>query len=596
MGEVGTKRADVVIIGATMAGVCAAIRAAREGLSVILTSSGQGLGGSFPSLGALETHYAGARAPLVEELREAIRAYYADRYGVESDQYRTCVSLNPQDPFLTFEPHVVSEIIESWAAREARLTVVRGVYPRAVERAGRLINAVTVKVFATGDEIRLESQSFVDASDEGDFAALAGVPYRVGRESRADYGEPHAGRIFTRWLDGKYPLDAVEGRLNLYPKWTTMGLFSGSTGEGDHKIQAYSYRLCLTDDPAIRLPIEKPDEYDRRAYLAIAQSPEQYAGVPYALHNRFLTESPHQMVARDHIIHGHPLPNRKRSWNAATFPGANYAYPEGDWPTREAIARRHRDHALGILYFMQNDPEMPGDLRLLARAWGLAADEFTATAHIPEYIYAREARRIHGRFTFTEHDASMAPGLIRAPVHADSVAFTDFPLDSLACSPERRPGTLPDGQMFLMEQTRPGCVPYRVMLPEQLDNLLVAVCLSVTHVAWGVLRQNMMQMHLGEVVGFAMALAREHQTTPGQLDVDWLQTRLLEHGVMICFFNDFDMASGQSWQNAVQWCGVRGRFDGYDARPDALHASGLRTAEWCQQQYDQYFTKKMENL
>src|SRR5690606_15880297 len=126
--------------------------------------------------------------------------------------------------------------------------------------------------------------------------------------------------------------------------------------------------------------------------------------------------------------------------------------------------------------------EMPESLRLLAREWGLSADEFTATAHIPEYIYAREARRIYGRYTFTEHNASMAQGLGRAPVHADSIAFTDFPLDSLACSPERRPGTLPDGQMFLMEQTRPGCVPYRVMLPEQIDNLLVAVCLSVTHV------------------------------------------------------------------------------------------------------------------
>lgn len=596
MGEVATKRSDVVIIGATMAGVCAAIRAAREGLTVILTSSGQGLGGSFPSLGALETHYAGARAPLIEELREAIRAYYADRYGVDSDQYRTSVSLNPQDPFLTFEPHVLSEIIESWAAGESRLTVVRGVYPTAVERAGRLINAVTVSVFATGECIRMEAEIFVDASDEGDFAALAGVPYRIGRESRAEYGEPHAGRIFTRWLDGKYPIDAVEGRLNLYPKWTTMGLFSGSTGEGDRKIQAYSYRLCLTNDPANRLPIAQPDDYDRRAYLAIAQSPDQYAGVPYALHNRFLTESPHEMVARDHIIHGHPLPNRKRSWNAATFPGANYAYPEGNWTIREEIARRHQDHALGILYFMQNDPEMPEDLRLLAREWGLAADEFTATAHIPEYIYAREARRIYGRYTFTEHDASMAQGLGRAPVHADSIAFTDFPLDSLACSPERRPETLPDGQMFLMEQTRPGCVPYRVMLPEQIDNLLVAVCLSVTHVAWGVLRQNMMQMHLGEVVGFAIALSHERQTTPGKLDVDWLQKHILEQGVMLCFFNDFDMASGQLWQAAVQWCGVHGYFDSYDAKPDALHASGLRNAEWCQQQYDLYFRKKMETL
>jgi hypothetical protein len=298
------------------------------------------------------------------------------------------------------------------------------------------------------------------------------------------------------------------------------------------------------------------------------------------------------MVAKDHIIHGHPLPNRKRSWNAATFPAANYAYPEADWGMRRDIAARHRNHALGILYFMQNDSDMPEDLRIAARQWGLAADEFTATDHFPDYIYARECRRIVGRYTFTEHDASLAPGLMRAPLHADSIAFTDFPLDSLACSPERRPGTLPDGQMFLMEQSRPGCVPYRVLLPEQIDNLLVAVCVSVTHVAWGVLRQNAMQMHIGEVVGFAAALAAKHRTTPGQLDSDDLQQHLLERGVMICFFNDVDMTADDPWLAAVQWCGTRGFFSGYDAEVNLPHATGQTRAQACQHMYDLHFAKK----
>lgn len=592
MGQVTALRSDLVIVGETMAGVCAAIRAAREGVEVIITCTGRSLGGSFPSLGALETHYGGARAPLMEEFRAAIKAHYRETYGEDSEQYRVCVSLNPQDPFLTFEPGVMRDIIERMAAAEPNLRVLRRVYPVAAERAGRLLTAVTLESFETGERTRIEARTFIDASDEGDFAALAGVPYRVGRESRAEYNEPHAGRIFTRWLHGKFPIDAAEGRLNLYPKWTTMGLYSGSTGEGDHKIQAYSYRVCVTDDPVNRRPIEKPTNYDRAAYLAIAQSPEQYAGVPYALHNRFLTDSPHEMVAKDHIMHGHPLPNRKRSWNAATFPGANYDYPEADWPTRRAIAARHRDHALGILYFMQNDPEMPSDLRAAAREWGLPADEFTETGNFPDVIYAREARRIVGRYTFTEHDASLAPGLGRAPLHADSIAFTDFPLDSLACSPERRPATLPDGQMFLMEQSRPGCVPYRVLLPERLDNLLVAVCVSVTHVAWGVLRQNALQMHIGEVCGFAAALSLTTDTTPGQLDIDVLQRHILERGVMMCFFNDFDMSGGEPWLAAVQWCAARGFFDSYDALPDAPHADGLTRAEACVRLYTEHFSRK----
>ena len=592
MGEVSSTRADLVVIGETMAGVCAALRATAEGLDVIITCAGNGLGGVFPSLGALETHYPGVRAPLIETFRHRIKAYYRERYGEDSEQYRTCVSLRPQDPFLTFEPHVARAVVEEWVAQHPRLTVIRRVYPVAVERAARMVSAVTVESFDTGARTRLTAPIFVDATDEGDFAALAGVPYRIGRESRSDYGEVHAGRIFTRWLDGKFPIDAAEGRLNLYPKWTTMGLFSGSTGEGDNKIQAYSYRVCLTDDPGNRLPIPRPLGYDRSSYLAIAQSPAQYAGVPYALHNRFLTDSPHDMVAKDHIIHGHPLPNRKRSWNAATFPGANYAYPEADWETRREIARRHRDHALGILYFMQNDLEMPEDLRAAANEWGLAADEFTDTGNFPEYIYVRESRRIVGRYTFTEYDASLAPGLLRAPAHADSIAFTDFPLDSLACSPERRPGTLPDGQMFLMEQSRPGCVPYRILLPQHIDNLLVAVCVSVTHVAWGALRQNALQMHIGEVVGFAAALAAEQQTTPGQLDVSALQRRLLARGVSICFFNDVDMTTEAPWLAAVQWCGARGFFESYDALPNASHADGLTRAEACQRLFDQHFAQK----
>ncbi|MBK9123628.1 MAG: FAD-dependent oxidoreductase [Chloroflexi bacterium] len=592
MGEVTTVRTDLVVIGETMAGVCAAVRATAEGLRVVITCTGSALGGSFPSLGALETHFPGVRAPLIEEFRNRVKSYYRTRYGEDSPQYQTCVSLNPQDPFLTFEPHVAREIIEGLVSEQSNITVLRGVHPVSVERAGRTLNAVTVAAFSDGTRTRLEARVFVDASDEGDFAALAGVPYRVGRESRTEYGETHAGRIFTQWLHGKFPIDAAEGRLRLYPKWTTMGLFSGSTGEGDHRIQAYSYRVCLTDDPANRLPIERPPAYDRAAYLAIAQSPDQYAGVPYALHNRFLTDSPHDMVARDHIIHGHPLPNRKRSWNAATFPGANYAYPEADWETRRAIARQHRDHALGILYFMQNDPDMPEDLRASARQWGLAADEFTESAGFPDYIYAREGRRIVGRYTFTEYDASLAPGKLRAPTYADSIAFTDFPLDSLACSAERRPGTLPDGQMFLMEQSRPGCVPYRVLLPEHIDNLLVAVCVSVTHVAWGVLRQNTLQMHIGEVVGFAAVLALESGTSPGQLDIDMLQRRLLDRGVMICFFNDVDMTTDARWVSAVQWCGARGFFDSYDALPDAAYGDDLTRAQACQRLYDAHFAAK----
>jgi len=387
-------------------------------------------------------------------------------------------------------------------------------------------------------------------------------------ERRAEYGESHAGRIFTRFMPGKFPTDAARGKLNLLPKWTTMGLYAGSTGEGDDNIQDYSYRLCLSCDPDNQRLPEKPADYDRSDYLAIVQDPEVTETKPYALHHRFLTYKLREMVAQDHIFHGHALPNHKRSWNATNFPGASKLYPEATWDTRRAIAQRHIDHALGIMYFLQNEDAVPEDIRALARQWGLAKDEFVDNANIPYQMYVREARRIYGRYTFTENDGVLAPGLERAPIHADSIAITEFPLDSLPCTTDRKPGTLCDGQFFQMEISRPGQVPYRVMLPGRIENLLVPTAASVTHVAWATIRQTPTLIQLGEAAGFAAILAHETETLPGKLLVEQLQKKLLDARAMITFFNEFDMATDAAWVPAVQYLGTRGFFASYDARPN----------------------------
>jgi hypothetical protein len=331
------------------------------------------------------------------------------------------------------------------------------------------------------------------------------------------------------------------------------------------------YRLCLTDDPANRRLIETPPPgYDRARYapLLLPSAEKERLALPF--HHRFLIYSLPDMVARDHLFHGHALPNRKRSWNATNFTGAGKRHPTATPAGRRRIAQAHREHALGLMWFLQNDAAMPPDLRTLARAWGFARDEFAAHDNFPAQLYVREARRLAGRTVFTEHDALCAPGAGRAPVHADAVAITEFSLDSLACTTERLPGTgaLCDGQLFQMDNSRPGQVPFGALLPRAIDNLLVATTVSATHVAWGTVRQTPTLMHLAEAVAWAIVEAARRRCAPADVPVAALQRTLVQHGVMLSFFNDCDMATPAPWLPAVQVAGPRGFFTDYDTRAD----------------------------
>ena len=569
------RTVDLLVFGESASGIAAAVQAARRGLQTLLVSANEHLGGVLASLGAIETHYDGVRSVMLEELRERIMAHYRTTYGEDSEQYQHCIGSDRADPMLTFEPSVLLRVFREMVAAEARLEVLHRQHPLGVERGGRSIRAVRFASLDHGGHTLVRAKTYVDASYVGDLAATAGAAYRLGRESRHEYGEPHAGKLFTRWIDGAFPLDASEGRLNIHAKRTTMGILAGSSGEGDDEVQDYSYRLCLSSADDSRRP-EKPPGYQRDDYAAIALTPDATLERRYALHHRFLTRSLDAMVAEDHIYHGHRLPNGKRSWNATNFTGAGKAYAEGSLETRREIERCHLEHALGIMYFLQNDEAVPDHIRSQAQAWGLASDEFSDNDNVPYHLYVREARRIVGRYTFAEHDALLDARSERTPCHHDSIAITDFPLDSLACTTERRPGTTCDGQFFLQEQTRPAQVPYRVMVPESIDNLLVTVCVSSSHVAWGTLRQTPTLIQLGEAAACAAAFASRSGRMVSAIDVEGLQRELVRSGHMIAFFNDVDMARQAPWVGAVQYLATKGFFPTYDAQPDrALGKEGV---------------------
>jgi hypothetical protein len=260
----------------------------------------------------------------------------------------------------------------------------------------------------------------------------------------------------------------------------------------------------------------------------------------------------------------------KRSWNASNLTGKGSRYPEASEGERAEICRIHIDHGLGLLYFLQHDKRVLRDIQKLACEWGLAKDEFTDTDNIPEEMYIREARRIRGRYIFNEKDCVLLPGTKRTPVHYDSIAITEFPLDSLACTTDKVPGSLNDGQFFITDITRPAMVPWRMLLPLEYDNLVSLTAPSVTHVAWGTVRQTPTLMHIGESAGFAAALAKELSLPVATVPVDILQRRLVENRLMIGFFNDFDMSEKSSWVAAVQYFSTKGFFCSYNAEPRRL--------------------------
>ncbi|MGV3663808.1 MAG: FAD-dependent oxidoreductase [Prosthecobacter sp.] len=539
---------DFVVYGSTPGAIACAVRAAREGLDVRLVTHAEHVGGLLSSgLSTMDALYAGKRAPIYDELREAIHSHYRKTYGKDSPQHRASL---PGNAKAKFEAHVVERLFNEMLAQEAMLKVIKGWYPVEVAQKDRLLSSVTFRKMGGTETMKLAAKAFADCSYEGDLAAVAKVPCRVGRESRAEFNEEHAGIIFMRPV--KWPPAGVDPaylaeyrKLNLvhYNRWYEIAL-PESTGAADDAVQAYNMRTVLTSDPANRVPIEKPANYDRAAVMKRMANDVNW--------------SPR--------IPGTKLPNRKTYWNLPELLGAQTAYVEGDWATRQRVTREHTDFTLSLLYFFQND-ESVSPLHKKWREWGLPKDEFPDNGHMPYEVYMRETRRIKGRAVFTENDARPAPRLKRAPVHADTIGITDWFLDSHACTPQKAEGTLWEGELLLNNITTPGQVPWRCLLPEEIDNLVVPVCLSASHIGWGAVRLEPAWMSYGEAAAHAVAISQFYRTTLAAVDLRYLQRELTENGFMLSFFNDVEKHTKAWWYGAVQYLGTQGYFGSYDARP-----------------------------
>jgi hypothetical protein len=454
------------------------------------------------------------------------------------------------------ESRIAEMLFNKMVGREKSLTVLLGHIVTKAERDGAVIKKVMLMPMHGEGTVTVSGKVFADGMYEGDLMVAAGVKTQIGRESRAQYGEKHAGVIYTRERHKEpgqrgFPKAADEGTLNIrYNSHATAEIVEGpQSGEADGSVMAYNYRLILTRDPANRIMVRKPANFDP----AIAKQ---------AIGGGFVPN----------------LPNGKVAWNGGRLIGPQNEYPAADWPTREAISQRYLDAMLMRLWWMQNDPEAPERERKQFGGYGLAADEFPDNNHAPYEIYVREARRLLGRYVFKEQDNVIAEGIARTPIHADSIAMTDWPVDSVACLPRKAPGGNTDGILFLGEESHPAQVPYRSILANEVENLLVPVAMSASHVGWGAIRLEPCWMQLGESAGLAAALAVKGKTTPGKLDPDLLIRKLATSRVMISFFNDLDVTSDDPRVPAAQYFGTKGFFASYDAKLDAPLTESVKAA------------------
>jgi hypothetical protein len=553
------KSFDVVVVQGTPGGIMSAIAASRGGASVVILERTTHIGG-LPAngLGATDIATRGATGGLFAEFVGRVKAHYVAKYGANSQQVK-----DSSDGF-HFEASVAEQVFEQMLAEHPKITVLKqrqfdAAPASVVIENGRLVKA-KVTDRSTGNAEWYAGKVFIDASYEGDLAAAAGAPFRTRREGKAEYNEPLAGRVYKQWRTQPDELG------------------EGSTGEGDDTIQAFNFRICLTKDPAIRVPIEKPANYNRADYASIVDDVKQdrWANKGFKRGGEMAVDGIGRIVNMVKLPNGKTDANNQHAAFVSTdLPEENYPWPTADWAWRDKFAQRLREYNLGLIWFVQNDPELPEDFRKRCQEWGLAKDEYTDNGNFPRQVYVREGRRIEGEHLFTAHDALPTTKGGRPPIYANSITASHYALDSHAHR-KREPNRVHlDG--FLSHPTAPYTVPYGVMVPQKVEGLLTPVPVSGTHIGFSTLRMEPCWMALGQAAGVAAAQAIKGDTLVRKLPIQAIQDELLKQGAVLIFFRD--VKPGHANYAAIQYWGLRGLLPEWDAKPDAK-ATPEQLAKW----------------
>ena len=359
---------------------------------------------------------------------------------------------------------------------------------------------------------------FIDATYEGDLMARAGVSYTVGRETNSKYNETLNG-ICSETPKHQF-VEAVDPYLK--PGDARSGLLSfiqseaqGQPGAADRSVQAYNFRLCYTQHPANRLLHAAPPKYDPAKYELLARYLEA------------LVAAGHEPKLDD-FWHPVWMPNSKTDINnnggfSTDFIGANFEYPDGNYATRARICLEHADYIRGFIYFLATSPRVPENMRAEMQSWGPAKDEFLDTGNWPHQLYVREARRMISDYVMTEHNCR---GVAKAE---DPVALAAYTMDSHNCRRIVRNGHAENEGDVQVGGFPPYPIAYRSIVPKsrECENLLVPICLSATHIAYGSIRMEPVFMILGQSAATAAALALNAKTPVQMISYQQLRAQLL---------------------------------------------------------------------
>jgi hypothetical protein len=518
----------VLVYGATPAGIGAALAAARGGHEVLLVDSTRRIGGLLTSgLSYSDFRSFEALTGSFLEFSRRVEAHYRDRYGDDSEQVKACFRGTHG------EPRVNLRVLEQMLAEQSLIGIRRqwrldGVETTPLNHGRQSIVAASF-VDGEGALHRVEARLFIDGSYEGDLIAAAGEPYHVGRESRAHYGEPMAGN---------------------------------EDGQADGQLQGYNFRFVMTTDPGNRVMPERPEGYRR----------EDFTGVLPILAARRIEAVFHPGHGGIFRAHMPLMPNGKADVNDTprapvrlSMPDINDDWPEADHERRRELFDEHLYYHLGLLWFLQNDSEVPDDYRLPAREWGFCRDEFEDSGHVPPQLYVREGRRMTGQHVFTVHDTARDGNDVRARWHPDSIASGDYIHN---CHGTGREGTRFDGRNTgeFYHRNQPFQIPYGVLLPQRSGNLLVPCAVSSSHVGFCALRLEPTWMVLGQAAGWAAVMALDQEIEVQRVPVAKLQNRLHADGLATLYVSD--VRPGDEWFAAVQWFGSLGAFHGLHRLPD----------------------------
>jgi hypothetical protein len=499
---------DVVVYGGSSAGVIAAVQAKRMGKSAVIVNPYSFLGGMTASgLNSADVHNPAAVSGMAREFFAGMGKAYGAQFAE------------------AFEPHIAQKAFDKFVA-DSNIGVLQNErldLQRAVVLHGKRIAAIRME---SGRQI--QGRMFIDASYEGDLMAKAGVSYMVGRESNAQYGETLNG--FQRVEPGSLARLSDLGEADHFIKDVDPYVVRGDAssgllpwinttlrknGEADFLTQAYNYRLILTDDPTNQIELAKPDRYRELDHELLLRNFE----------------------AGDERLPGRlaKIPNRKIDWNTfgavgTDMAGASFHYAEANHETRLGIDRQHELYTRGHLWTLAHHPRVPQSIRSEMRRWGFAKDEFQRNSHFPYMLYLREGRRMVSDCVMIE------PHCRKQKIVADPVALASFPMDSHVVQyTVNEQGFAEREGVFFKICAEPYGISYSSIVPRQSEcpNLLVPICLSASHAAYGSIRMEPVFMSLGQVSATAASLAIDQDVAVQQICYPQLCERLMADQVML---------------------------------------------------------------